>query len=115
MALRVLVTITACLLLATTAASATQLVITERDSGKSFTVRRGGTATLRLSGRYRWVGPKVKGRAVRLSPVDYFADPGFREWQVDAVARGRAKITAVGYDPIGDRVPRRFRVLIVVR
>jgi predicted secreted protein len=118
MALRLLVTITACLLVSATASAARQLVITERDSGKTFTVRRGGQLTLRLSSSYRWTGPKVKGRAIRLVPVDYFVDPGFREWEIHAVALGRTRITATGVDQSCSATPcaqRRFRVVVAVR
>ena len=114
---RLLVTIVACVLATTTAAAARQLVITERDSGKTFTVRRGTELTLRLSSRYRWLAPKVKGRAARLIPVDYFVDPGFREWQVDGVGLGRSRITAAGYDQACTAAcpARRFYVVIIVR
>ena len=117
MTFRLVVAITACLLVATTASAAAERVITERDSGKTFTVRRGGGLTLRLSSRYRWVEPKITGRAIRVTPVSYFTDPGFQEWDVDAVRRGRARITAIGYDQTCNAAactPRRFGVVVVV-
>jgi predicted secreted protein len=117
MTFRLLVAATACLLVVTTASAAAERVITERDSGKTFTVRRGGGLTLRLSSRYRWVEPKISGRAIRLTPVSYFTDPGFQEWEIDAVRRGRARITTTGDDQNCDAAactPRRFRVVVVV-
>jgi predicted secreted protein len=118
MRLRVLVAIAACLLMATTAIGATRLVITERDSGKTFTVRSGSELTLRLSSRYRWVEPKARGGAIRLVPVSYFTDPGFQEWEIRALHRGWTRITATGFDQTCDVAacaPRRFRVVVVVR
>lgn len=116
--LRVLVTVTACLLVSSTASGARQLVLTERDSGKTYTVRRGRVLTLRLSSTYRWVEPKVKGRAITLTPVEYFTDPGFQEWQLNTVAFGRARITATGVAQSCSAEPcaqKRFRVVVVVR
>ena len=120
MALRVLLLVVACVLLVPGVSGAGGRVITERDSGKTFTLRQARNLTLRLSDGWRWMEPRVKGKAVRLVKVDYFADPGFLEWEVDAHLRGTARISAVGYRQDGDCnagpcAPRRFRVTIVVR
>jgi predicted secreted protein len=100
----------------------TRTVITERDSGKTFGVRHGSGLTLRLSERYRWTGPRVRGTVIQLVPVNYIRDPGFREWTIRGTAVGTARITSVGYsaergrncDP-GPCAPRLFQVAIVVR
>ena len=91
------------------------------DSGKTFTVRSGQSATLRLTERYRWTRPRVSGTSVRLVPVNV-RDPGFLEWQVRAGSAGTGRISAVGYGEGGGRgcdpgpcSPRLFRVTIVVR
>jgi len=91
------------------------------DSGKTFTLRSGQSATLRLTERYRWTRPKVVGGMVRLVAVNYVRDPGFLEWQVRAGSAGTGRLTAVGYgenrrgcDP-GPCSPHLFRVTIVVR
>ena len=34
--------------------------------------------------------------AVELTPVEYFVDPGFREWTIEARTSGRATIRSVG-------------------
>jgi predicted secreted protein len=118
MPLRLLMAIAASALLPATASATRNLVVTERDSGKTFTVRRGAELTLRLSNRYRWGEPKVRGRSVRLASVSYFSDPGFQEWEIRAVARGRARITATGQDQNCTAEPcesRRFSVVVVVR
>ena len=122
MARRAILVSTVFFVLASPASAVTRTVITERDSGKTFRVRHGGALTLRLSERYRWTGPRVQGTAIRLVPVNYIRDPGFREWTIRAKARGTARVTAVGYsaegggscDP-GPCAPRLFRVTILVR
>lgn len=70
--------------------------ITEVDNGKSFTLAPGSETRLRLSGKYEWSEPTVRGDAVELARVDYFQDPGFSEWTVLAVQPGRATIAARG-------------------
>ena len=122
MALRLLTIAALCAVFATAALASTRPAITTRDNGKTFTVRRGGTLTLRLQERPRWLNPRVSGTAVRLTQVNFLRDPGYREWSVAARAAGTAKITAVRYaassvpgcDP-GPCAPRLFRVTIVVR
>jgi predicted secreted protein len=122
MARRAILVTTVCFFLASPASGVTRTVITERDTGKTFGVRLGGGLTLRLSERYRWTGPRVDGTAIRLVPVNYIRDPGFREWTIRAKARGTARITAVGYDEADGRNcdpgpcrPRLFRVAVLVR
>ena len=70
--------------------------ITEVDSGESFTLAPGSETRLRLSGKYSWSEPTVRGDAVELARVDYFQDPGFSEWTVRAVQPGTATIAARG-------------------
>jgi hypothetical protein len=86
--------------------------ITQADSGRTFRVAGGGTLTLRLSGRWAWRDPHTSSRAVRLTPVEYFVDPGFREWQIEARAPGRAVVSTLGTTEGG--LLRRFRVVILV-
>jgi hypothetical protein len=96
-------------------------VVTLRDSGKTLTARKGVHLELRLPESERWVGPRVLGDAVRLTRIEFFRDPGYLAWSVVAVARGTARVTAVGYgessrscDP-GPCAPRLLRVTFVVR
>ena len=86
--------------------------ITQADSGRTFRVADGGMLTLRLSGRWTWREPRTSSRVVGLSPVEYFVDPGFREWQIEARAPGRAIVSAVGTTQAG--ALRRFRITILV-
>ena len=93
--------------------------ITEVDSGESFTLSAGSETRLRLSGKYEWTEPTVRGDAVELAPVDYFQDPGFSEWTVLAVQPGTATISArgtpacAGQEPCPE-TPLSFRLGITV-
>jgi hypothetical protein len=78
------------------ASSATPPPVTQRSSGKTLRLAKGGTATLRLSNRWRWSEPRVSNQAVELTPVEYLIDPGFSEWTIDALKAGRATIHSVG-------------------
>ena len=103
-----IVSLAAALAFAGAAAGGKPLSISEQDTGKRFTVRRGAHATLRLSHRWSWGDPRVSSRAVRLTQVDYFVDPGFSEWEIEAVRRGTVTISARGTPA------RRFVVTITV-
>jgi hypothetical protein len=98
------------------AASARRPPITQASSGKTFHLAKGTTATLRLSNRWQWSDPVASTSAVELTPVEYFVDPGFREWKIDAQHTGRATIRATGTaacEPCALK-PRRFAVKVVV-
>ena len=90
--------------------------ITQADSGKSFRVKRGSEMSLRLSNRWLWSTPRPSTRAVELTPVEYFIDPGFREWLIRGRARGTVTIRAYGKPNCTDcsRTARRFSVTISV-
>ncbi|MPZ87150.1 MAG: hypothetical protein GEU81_03555 [Nitriliruptorales bacterium] len=77
-------------------------VITEADDGSTFALRRGDARALRLSNDSLWDLPEVSGGAVELVPVDYLVDPGYTEWQVDAVAAGTAEVAVAGSASCGD-------------
>ncbi len=99
------------------AAQSSSLSINERDTGKTFTLKRTTSAALRLSGKWVWTQPKVRGGAVVLSAVDYRSDPGFKEWEITRRAAGTAKITAYGRPNCKgcSRRARSFRVTLKVR
>ncbi|HET7128992.1 MAG TPA: hypothetical protein VFJ93_07955 [Gaiellaceae bacterium] len=102
--------------------TATPRVVTLRDSGKTLTVRKGAELQLHLTERYRWLSPRVRGSAVRLTRIEFIRDPGYRAWSIAARARGTAVVTATGYgesagrrcDP-GPCAPHLFRVTFAVR
>lgn len=90
------------------AAPASPRVITERDSGETFTIKRTTSTVLRLGRKWVWTQPKVRGGAVVLAPIDYETDPGFKAWQITRRAAGTARITAYGR-PNCDGCARRAR------
>ena len=96
-------------------------IVTLRNDGARLTLRKGMQVQLRLTERYRWHAPRVRGRAVRLAPIRYFRDPGYLAWTVTARSRGSAVVRASGYG-LGTRecgshrcAARVFRVTFVVR
>jgi len=103
-------------IVAVAASSATPPPITQRSTGKTFRLTKGGTATLRLSTRWRWSEPRVSTKAVELIPVEYFVDPGFSEWKIEARKRGTATIRSVGKPNCSTcaLATRSFRVTVVV-
>src|SRR5215203_1642984 len=72
------------------------LVIDQADSGKRIVVPPRRPALLRLSNRWLWSSPAVKGSAVRLVRVDYKRDPGFTEWEIRRRRPGTARVTSAG-------------------
>jgi hypothetical protein len=92
-------------------------VITQRDSGETFVLRRGSSATLQLSGRWVWSGPLVSSRAIELVQIFSFRATGSSEWDVVAERRGVAVIRAHGKPNCSDcrREPLNFAVTVVVR
>jgi hypothetical protein len=97
-------------------ASAATPPITQADSGRTFRLHLGRSETLRLSSAWVWSPPRPGSRAVELTPIMYFRDPGFTAWNVRARAPGTATISSVGKpacSPCG-LATRRFRVTVVV-
>jgi len=101
---------------AVTASSAVRPPITQAASGKVIRLARGEQAKLRLTNRWRWSDPRVSTKAVELTPVEYFVDPGFREWRIDARKNGRATIRSIGHPNCSTcgLSTRRFALTIVV-
>ena len=90
--------------------------ITQADTGKTFRLKRGGEMTLRLSNRWHWTDPRLSSKGIELTPVEYFVDPGFREWVIRGRARGTVSIRAYGKPNCTDctRPSRQFRVTLTV-
>jgi len=84
--------------------------LTPAQSGRTFRLAKGGTATLRLPGGWSWTEPTASSRAVELTPVEFFVDPGYSEWKLDARARGTVTIRSVGR-PGGRRFVVTLRVV----
>jgi len=98
------------------ASSASRPPITQAASGKTFHLTKGATATLRLSHRWQWSDPVASSKAIDLTPVSYYVDPGFSEWTIDARKPGRVTIHATGTPNCAtcELPTRRFRVTLVV-
>ena len=98
------------------AASSSRPPMTQASSGKTYRIAKGGTATLRLSNRWRWSDPQASTRAVDLTPVEYLVNPGFQEWTIEARKAGRATIRSIGKPNCSTcaLATRSFRVTIVV-
>jgi endonuclease III len=94
--------------------SAAESPITQAASGKVFLLAKGQSATLRLSNRWHWSEPDLSSGRIELTPVEYFADPGFREWTIDAHRTGRTTIRAVGRPKCSTCTMRHFVVTVVV-
>ena len=99
-----------------TQATAMRRPITQADSGRTIHLARGDQMTFRLSNRWRWSEPRATTKAIELTPVEYFVNPGFREWQIEGRALGRATLRALGAPRCADckLAARRFSVTIVV-
>ncbi len=99
---------------ATTAATATAAkpkpakapnLVSARHHGRTFTVARGRELELRLA---PGAEARTTGRSVRLSPIDFFVDPGYTAWMVSAVSRGTTVLS-------GRSGGKAFRITLVVR
>ena len=53
---------------------------------------------------------------MELTPVEYFVDPGFREWTIEARGRGNATIRSVGKPNCSTcaLATRSFRITVAV-
>jgi hypothetical protein len=101
---------------AVSASSAVRPPLTQAASGKTIHLAKGESAILRLSNRWQWGEPRVSSGAVELTPVEYFVNPGFREWTIDARKRGRATIRSFGTPDCSTcaRATRHFVLTVVV-
>ena len=84
-------------------------MLTIADSGRTFTLRRGEQAILRLPNRWVWAAPATIGRAVELSDISSFRDTGFTEWGLDAARPGTWTFRTTG-QPGSKRFSVRIRV-----
>jgi hypothetical protein len=88
--------------------------ITQAASGKVFRVMKGESATLRLSNRWLWSEPRVSTTGIELTPVEFFRDPGYRQWTIEVHRVGSATIRSVGRPKCSTCATRRFVVTLVV-
>ncbi len=76
--------------------------LTEEVDGARLELAVGDEVSWQLSSAWDWDQPAVDGPGVELVPVDYFDDPGFREWLVLAAAPGTVTLTVEGLPACGD-------------
>ncbi len=73
------------------------LIITEEDSGATFSIRRDTRdAALRLGGGWQWDPPEVNGSSVELVQRQFVRDPGYSEWEIRPVDSGTTTIRSTG-------------------
>ena len=99
-----------------------QLVITEADSGKTFTISRStADALLRLGDGWLWSQPERDGTSVELYQRQFIQDPGYSEWEIRPVSSGTTVLRSSGSLPCHQAEPpcaapnRVFEVTVVVR
>jgi hypothetical protein len=72
------------------------VVITQADTGKTFTLTSGSAAELRLGGNLRWSPPQATPAIVSLTQEAVPADAGYHAWKVTTTGHGVAVIESTG-------------------
>ncbi len=72
------------------------IIITEKDSGKSFSINKTTNAYLRLSNQFIWSKLELSTKSIQLVSVNYLLDPGFSEWVIQAIEVGKTIIRSSG-------------------
>jgi hypothetical protein len=80
----------------TAAPSGVAFVITQADTGKTFTLPSGSAAELRLVGSFRWSAPQASPAIVALAPEALPTGAGYEAWKVTATGHGTAVIESTG-------------------
>jgi hypothetical protein len=81
-------------------------IVTARHHGRTFRLASGRDIELRLGAGAE--ADVVRGRSVSLSPIDFFADPGYSAWMLTARSPGTTVVA-------GRSAGKPFRVTLVVR
>ncbi len=94
-------------------------VITQADTGKTFTLPSGSVAELRLVGTFRWSAPQATPAIVALAPETLPTGSGYEAWKITATGHGTAVIESTGSPvcPPGHVCAQYvvlFRVIVVV-
>jgi len=71
-------------------------VITQGDTGKTFTLPSGSVAELRLVGSFRWSAPQATPAIVALTPEALPTSAGYEAWKITATGHGTAVIESTG-------------------
>ncbi|HWD71421.1 MAG TPA: hypothetical protein VG779_02740 [Actinomycetota bacterium] len=80
----------------TAAPSGVAFVITQADTGKTFTLPSGSVAELRLVGSFRWSAPQATPAIVALAPEALPTGAGYEAWRITATGHGTAVIESTG-------------------
>jgi hypothetical protein len=76
--------------------SGVAFVITQADTGKTFTLPSGSVAELRLVGSFRWSAPQATPAIVALTPEAVPTGAGYEAWTITATGHGTAVIDSTG-------------------
>src|SRR5438552_4726039 len=71
-------------------------VITQADTGKTFTLPSGSVAALRLVGTFRSSAPQATPAIVALAPEPLPTGAGYEAWKITATGHGTAVIESTG-------------------
>jgi hypothetical protein len=71
-------------------------VITQADTGKTFTLPSGSSAEVRLGGSLRWSTPQATPAIVALTPEPVPTEAGYHAWKITTTGRGTAVIDSTG-------------------
>ena len=80
----------------TAAPSGAAFVITQADTGKTFTLPSGSVAELRLAGTFRWSAPQSTPAIVALAAETLPTGTGYEAWKITATGHGTAVIESTG-------------------
>jgi hypothetical protein len=80
----------------TAAPSGVAVVITQADTGKTFTLPSGSVAELRLVGTFRWTAPQATPAIVALAPEALPTGAGYEAWKITPTGHGTAVIESTG-------------------
>jgi len=72
------------------------VVITQADTGKTFTLNPGSAAELRLGGNLRWSPPQATPAIVALTQEPVPADAGYHAWKITTTGHGIAVVESTG-------------------
>ena len=76
--------------------SGAAFVITEGDTGKTFTLPFGSLAELHLGGSFRWSAPQATPAVVALTPEALPTTAGYEAWKIATTGHGTATIESTG-------------------
>lgn len=75
------------------------VVITEADTGKTFTLPFGSAAELRLGGGLGWSTPKATPAILALTKEAVASSAGYQAWTITTTGHGTALVEATGSPP----------------